>query len=404
MSESQRYYGLDFFRSLMMVLGLVLHSAQYYTLTDFNPTKYKAAETSMLMDLLMVSINTFRMPAFFLLAGFFFSLMLARRGSSETFRNRSGRIMLPFLVYTPIICGALAALDILGANLMYGSGFALDPSLLKTDVTHLINTQHLWFVYYLIAYYLFAFAAMKYAGEGPFATAFDWLSNLFARLCGGWAGLLFIGSAIGLIGLGLETGRVRTDTGFLPNIRPVIFFGVFFYLGIFMHRGGTMHLRFEAIWGRLLILATILMFVGIGLWQMGPEKVGLNDFTHKLILALTNGQSSWFFSLGFWGLALAAFKSYKPWVRYFSDCSYWVFLVHLPILAAVAALIHYWPGAAELKFLIVLMGGLVVCVGSYALFVRNSWIGEALSGRRFADAWPMVEPESNTQHIKKPAE
>lgn len=387
-SFRERYHGLDFFRALMMTLGLVLHSAQYYTVIHFNPTKYKAAETSLSMDLTMILINTFRMPAFFALSGFFFAMMLTRRGSALTFENRKGRIIVPFLIYMPLMCGALALLDVVGANIMYGPGYGLDLQYLKAPALSLINTQHLWFVYYLIGYYLLAFAAVNLVPAQSLHAVGAYLSSLYSRWIASWTGIVVIGLAVGLIGFGLDTGRVRTDTTFLPNIRPVIFFGVFFLLGMGIYSAGDGHLRLKRWWGRLLVVATLTTFLGIALWQMGAEALGLPVWLHLLILATSNGLSSWLYTLGFWGLALRSFQIFRPWVRYFTDSSYWAFIVHLPILAAISAAIHYWQVVAELKFFVVFGGGTLVCLVTYAVFVRRSFIGEALNGERHDNRWP----------------
>jgi fucose 4-O-acetylase-like acetyltransferase len=88
--DERRYYGLDALRGGMMMLGIVLHAAEFYLAapppalpmpTDRN--------TSYVFDLLFHFIHGFRMPTFFVLAGFFASLLVDKRGIWE--RTRIGR-------------------------------------------------------------------------------------------------------------------------------------------------------------------------------------------------------------------------------------------------------------------------------------------------------------------------
>lgn len=87
MTVSQRMHGLDFLRAVMMSLGVVLHSAQMYLV---NPVVdyYWDPMRSLGMDVLLVFINTYRMPVFYLLSGFFTAMLLYRHGAQVMLDNR----------------------------------------------------------------------------------------------------------------------------------------------------------------------------------------------------------------------------------------------------------------------------------------------------------------------------
>ena len=112
--DDRRYYGLDALRGGMMMLGIVLHSATLYLAsppphipltTDRN--------TSYLMDLLFNFIHSFRMPTFFVLAGFFASLLVEKRGLWGTYKNRVARIVGPLVagMFTVLPLSMLFMLD-----------------------------------------------------------------------------------------------------------------------------------------------------------------------------------------------------------------------------------------------------------------------------------------------------
>jgi peptidoglycan/LPS O-acetylase OafA/YrhL len=69
-------------------------------------------------------------------------------------------------------------------------------------------------------------------------------------------------------------------------------------------------------------------------------------------------------------------------MRYVSDSAYWVYLLHLPLTAFIPGLIGDWPLPGFIKFCIVVLGTGLVCLGSYHLFVRSTFIGQFLNGRK----------------------
>jgi len=72
----------------------------------------------------------------------------------------------------------------------------------------------------------------------------------------------------------------------------------------------------------------------------------------------------------------------RLWTRYVADSSYWLYLIHLPIvvwLQVAFAEVHlHW--SVKLAFITTIT--LAVALLSYDLFVRSTWIGWILNGRR----------------------
>ena len=99
MQDGRRYYSLDALRGSMMMLGIVLHASQWYVSEPPGgipvPTD---TSTFYLFDLFVHFIHSFRMPLFFVLAGFFTSLLVEKRGFKGTYVNRGNRILAPLVV------------------------------------------------------------------------------------------------------------------------------------------------------------------------------------------------------------------------------------------------------------------------------------------------------------------
>ena len=68
----KRLHSLDALRAAMMLLGLVLHSVvSYITIAIPEAWPYQDRQTSVAFDYLVFAIHLFRMPTFFVMAGFF---------------------------------------------------------------------------------------------------------------------------------------------------------------------------------------------------------------------------------------------------------------------------------------------------------------------------------------------
>jgi len=97
-----RYHSLDLLRAFLMFLGVVLHSALIY-LDQPNLYFFQASEGLSFAYPLAWFIHLFRMPAFFIIAGFFAALVYARYGFTGFLQNRLRRVFWPLVIFWPVI-------------------------------------------------------------------------------------------------------------------------------------------------------------------------------------------------------------------------------------------------------------------------------------------------------------
>ncbi|WP_306252963.1 hypothetical protein [Parvularcula sp. IMCC14364] len=135
-----------------------------------------------------------------------------------------------------------------------------------------------------------------------------------------------------------------------------------------------------------MILATVFFVTALIFFLIKGEPGGAAYAILHGLLSLATGFSIGLYMLAFVGLFSRHFQTYSPWVRYFSDSAYWIFIFHSIPTVVIALLLHDWAVAAEIKFLLVCSGTLFICLVTYQLFVRNGRIGEILNGRRYACA------------------
>ena len=102
-TSTPRWHSLDSLRASMMSLGLVLHGANAFAAGTPRFWPYDDPCDSSFFNLVIVYVHAFRMPAFFLMAGFFSALLAERRGTRRLMSNRLSRVLVPLLIFWPIV-------------------------------------------------------------------------------------------------------------------------------------------------------------------------------------------------------------------------------------------------------------------------------------------------------------
>ena len=129
MAQPRRLHSFDNLRAMMMWLGIVLHVAVNH-LTGASVLPWRDTQTTPVADLLLVFIHAFRMPVFFILAGFFVALLVAGRGYQGMLQHRMRRLALPFAIFWPILIVCTTLLMMVYLHLMAYGSVGLDPALI----------------------------------------------------------------------------------------------------------------------------------------------------------------------------------------------------------------------------------------------------------------------------------
>src|SRR5262245_13646978 len=155
-----RYHALDALRATMMLLGIYLHAAVAYS--EHGNWPWKEGPTTAVFDVSLGLIHAFRMPVFYVMAGFFAALLLERRGLGHFVRNRAMRIAVPFAVGWLVLFPVVAALAVAGTSLDDRGSVVAKTLRLFTSLDILRrrpDPMHLWFLEYLVLFYVVAVAA-----------------------------------------------------------------------------------------------------------------------------------------------------------------------------------------------------------------------------------------------------
>jgi hypothetical protein len=106
-----------------------------------------------------------------------------------------------------------------------------------------------------------------------------------------------------------------------------------------------------------------------------PELLELLQYLLKIVCGVL-------FSYAFIGLAEKKFGSYNAEIRFISDGTYWMYLIHLPIVTFITFFMFKLHIPIEIKFLIAILMTSIICLGTYKYLVRSTLIGILLNGKR----------------------
>jgi len=394
--DERRYYGLDALRGGMMMLGIALHGAMFY-LASPPPAVPPIVDrnNSAVFDVVFAFIHSFRMPTFFVVAGFFTALLVEKRGVAATYKDRARRVLAPLLAgaVTILPLTVLFMLDFLLAA-GYGSHRLWpDPRALQSldrDARAVgmpqgqIPLVHLWFLYYLCYFYLLIPVCRYLVGRSlKFET----------RIKRG------LESPQLLVPLALCTaatlwpyrgGQVFEGFVFLkPHLPSLVYYGSFFVFGYFLHhyRGflQTLARRVPASG----LLAGFLFPLAIWASSLDNAVRGASFELH-LAAVLSNGACTWALICLFVGGTQRWFDRESPWIQYVSQSSYWVFLVHMPLVCVAAWWLVQYDFPSPIKFLLVCGFTSVVAFMTFHYWVQKTWLSDFLHGRRFDLKWPWL--------------
>ena len=390
--KTERLHALDSLRAIMMMLGIVLHAVITYNGAEPG-TVWRIRDPINFNENLGwigACIHIFRMPIFMVVAGFFASLLFYERGPRWMFKNRMNRITYPFLVFVVLLFVPVVGGMSYTANIFANSSNALSEALAPfTSLTGLIpnRTMHLWFLYYLIMFSLVSFGLGLLFKKLPDLSSFIHRSfhtifkNPILRL------FVFTALTIGIL-LFMNKSWVDTSTSFVPDFNTFIFYFFFYMFGWVLFKSKSLLSSFKK-YDYFLTATALIIFT----WYFFADVTDMN-----LWLKITvNAFCCWLFIFGITGLFIRFGSEHSAAMRYVSDASYWVYLVHLPLTVILPGLIADWNIPATFKFLFVVSVTTVVCFVTYHYLVRSTFIGEFLNGRRYtkklSDIKPVVQPE-----------
>lgn len=374
-----RWHGLDAVRGLALVAGVLLHAAMSFLP---GPPMWVVTDVtrSTTLSVAFFAIHIARMTLFFVLAGFFARLVVARGGALAFARNRAMRIALPLLLAWPLVWSAI--LLVMGAATPGSSGGIPRITAATVPLTHL---WFLWLLLWLYAGALLVRGAVHALDRG--GTARRALDAVMRLVIAPWAPLVLavpVMWALNAHPYWFQWFGVPTpDTGLIPNRAALLTYGLAFGVGWLLHRQRDVLLsRIERQWWWFLlagVAATVACLADAGVTPLlAPAPFGADKLRFSALYAI----GLWGWTLGLIGAALRFLHAPSRARRYLADASYFIYIAHLPLVMALQLVIRDWTLPWLVKYVGLVAVTMSILLAAYHWLVRPTAIGALLNGRR----------------------
>lgn len=333
-NESRLGY-VDSLRVWAIAFVFIAHTAEVFNPWDswhiVNGTR------SRVLGELAVIAAPWAMPLLMLLAGVSAWFSLQHRDNQEYVRDRVGRLLLPLIIGTLVLVPPQVYLERRLSGAFRGSLLAFYPHFFDGIYPNgNLSWHHLWFLAHLFIYALVTLPLFRYLQHDRGTRALRWLARVAASPGGVlWLSVPLIAERNALWGLFPERHMLTSDWSNHALLLVAYIYGFLLAATPWLGRA------IDAQWPRMFIVA-----VG------GTAALMVGSWRGLLPGALPPPYS--FMYLGFWtlysicawawmvtllGLGRQLMNRESPMVRYGRRTGYAVYLVHQPIIVAIAYLI-----------------------------------------------------------------
>ncbi len=383
--SENRLHALDAVRGFALLLGVAFHAALSFmpgwppgiwAMNDNSPSQF-------LSDAAFVA-HIFRMSLFFFIAGYFGRLLHLRLGTGPFWVNRGKRIALPLVAGWVVLFPLISFIWVTGMTKVFGGTVPPMPEMPKTPGAFPLT--HLWFLYQLLLIYAVVLAVRAIVARLDHAQklrcfADTLLSGSIRTMTGVFVFGIPLAAALMALPMWFYWQGIPTpDQSLIPQVPAMVGFGTAFTIGWLVHRSKDALTLLSSRWIQHLVFAVVATGWLIHVMHSTPMAV---PGTTKTLYALAFGVAVWSWVFALTGVALRFLSSYSAVRRYIADASYWIYLVHLPVVVAFQVWVGHWPLHWSVKYPFILVASFVVLFLSYHYLVRSTFIGQWLNGRKY---------------------
>jgi glucan biosynthesis protein C len=403
LNDARRYHSLDAVRAVALLLGIVVHATVSFW-PGFRDAHYPVSDDypSATLSGLYFVLHIFRMSLFYVIAGFFAHLLLARLGAWGFVKNRLRRIALPFAVAL-LLCIPLIVICYFWAQAQLGiKGVpALSPPIPDPGPPPWI---HLWFLYLLLVFYALALAARGLlALMDPRGSVTRLVERVLGTMTANRAAAIALAAPAAVVLYCTSwwipwQGLPSPIMGLIPNFPAVLAYGSAFGFGWLLHRQASWLELLERDWAIYLFAALVLSAASMALVGASPQlHVPRMEPMARAAFSAAYNLAGWCWIFGLIGAAVRFLDVPSARWRYVADASFFVYIMHLPVSYTLSTLMMRWPLHWSIKF--ILIAGLTTAITftMYHLLVRSTFVGVFLNGRRKFGGWnSMAEAPAET--------
>lgn len=315
-------------------------------------------------------VHSFHMPLFFVLSGFVLGIAARRSGLAKQVRSRWKRLAVPFLVGMLTVIPAIKLVGLFFTSLKPETANR-EAAKLTFDNVFSLQPQHLWFLEYLLFLSLIVLGVWALWRRSAISERID------AKIRMPLLVLLIVAPVAAVYLDGGWEASYQPDT-MVPNLALAAYYLCFLAAGWVLSTEDGFRTAIERAPGTKLLIGAALLWASYSAYLDQPYPLPTGNSLTRLAVVAGAVAAAWLVISGLWGLSARLFASPGKRVKLFADCSYWMYIVHLPILVFVESELARTSLPVLLRWLLAIGITAFSCVISYALFVRGRFLGRLL--------------------------
>lgn len=376
---STRLHYIDSLRVLATMGVFIFHAALVFSPMEILITN---AEQSVAVVYVLFFLFPWGMPLFFLIAGMSTRLALQRRTAGEFVRERTGRLLVPFLVGSALLSPFqhyLVWSHEVRTGVVDGSFLESVANLPWGPTTRIFGAVgvHLWFLGFLLLYSLLTWPLFRWlAGE---------VGQRFVQRLVQWCerrgGILVIILPLLLVRLSLHP--------FFPyehDWADFAFLMCYFVLGYLLSADMRLAQAVRRDW-LIMLAAGVIAFLAFAVITVSTGQIDIEapparplDFVWWGLITVC----SWCFSAFMLSVGMRFLNYRSGWLSYGKAACLPFFVVHLPVIQLTAYYVVQWNVGLWPKLLTVAFGSFAVSLGLYELLIKRVGILRAAFGVKTA--------------------
>ncbi|NER10002.1 Surface polysaccharide O-acyltransferase, integral membrane enzyme [Muriicola jejuensis] len=342
----ERRYDIDWLRVIAIGFLLIYHIAIIFQPWAMFVGFVRSPELMESLWVPMTALNVWRIPLLFFVSGMGVYFALRKRNWKQLLRERTQRILLPFLF------GVVAITPL---HMYIFQGFYNMP------LSYFPHLGHLWFLGNIFVYVLLLSPFFFYLKMHPEGRLKKGLSILMSNPLGPISVSVFFIAEVMLVKPQLFELYAETWHGFFLGLLAFLFGFLFVYTG-------------KAFWQTMLKWRWAYLGLALLLYGMRYFIFGFNAPGYLMVVE----SNSWIFAL--FGLSYRYLNRPSALLRYLSEAAYPVYIIHMFVLYAGAYLILPLEIPVLIKFIGVVLFTGVFCYLIFELLIRRIGILRPLFG------------------------
>jgi len=332
------------------------------------------AEQSIAVMGILLLINPWGIPLFFLVAGAGSMFALRRRSNRQFIGERVNRLLIPFIVGSILLTPFQRYIEASHYGRFQGSFLSFIPVLLA-DIT---STNwltpfifprwglHLWFLGFLFSFSLLALPLFRWFKRDAGASFISWLGQLVEKRSGILLFVLPLAVARALV----QPFAPIQEHGWLD----FVYFFLFFVMGFVIYSDDRFLSAVRR--DRWLLFASGVAGLGASTaLYVGFGDIFLDWFfafvlPWSLILIVSWALMSWGWALNVLYLAMKHLNFSNKWLVYGNDTIMPFYLLHQPVIVVIAYFVVQWDAGILVKLLVILFTSLLITLGLVELLIR----------------------------------